>query len=85
VAESAAAREAIEQAMPRLREALAQQGMDLAQADVGQQGSSGDRNPGQGDAARPGTSTADGRMAEADAADDVAITLRATSRLDLYA
>jgi flagellar hook-length control protein FliK len=85
VAESAAAREAIEQAMPRLREALAQQGMDLAQADVGQQGSSGDRSPGQGDAARPGTSAADGRMAEADAADDVAITLRATSRLDLYA
>jgi flagellar hook-length control protein FliK len=85
VAESAAAREAIEQAMPRLREALAQQGMDLAQADVGQQGPSGERSNGRDDLVRPGMSSADERGAEADAAAAETVTLRATSRLDLYA
>ena len=85
VAESAAAREAIEQAMPRLREALAQQGMELAQADVGQQGPHGDRSGGQDDPARTAMSSTEGPSTEAATADQPAVTLHATSRLDLYA
>lgn len=85
VAESAAAREAIEQAMPRLREALAQQGMELAQADVGQQGARGDDRSGWDDPVRTGLGSAEGQPAEAETADDRAVTLRASSRLDLYA
>lgn len=85
VAESAAAREAIEQAMPRLREALAQQGMELAQADVGQQGPHGHGSSGWDDPGRTGMSGAEGQPAEGETADDRAVTVHATSRLDLYA
>jgi flagellar hook-length control protein FliK len=45
VAETAAARDAIEQSLPRLRELFEQAGLQLAQSDVGQQGQAASRDP----------------------------------------
>ena len=47
----AATREAIEQAVPRLREMLAQQGLELRQTDVGDFASGNHRDPRPGDTA----------------------------------
>jgi flagellar hook-length control protein FliK len=48
IAETVAARDAIEQSLPRLREMLEQNGLQLAQSDVGQQGMAQDRaSPGE--------------------------------------
>lgn len=62
----AATREAIEQAMPRLRELLAQQGLDLRQADVGGF-TAGDRQGARsGDSADPGGDPGAGSAANGD-------------------
>jgi flagellar hook-length control protein FliK len=53
-AHSAVTREAIEQALPRLREMLAESGLSLGQADVGEQGVAGRES--DGDTASDGTS-----------------------------
>lgn len=97
VADSQAARDAIEQALPRLREALAEQGLDLAQADVGQQGPGGGDKAGDGAGDGAGDSAGEEAIVATDAGDAVSpgtdddsldvstLTLRSTARLDLYA
>ncbi|MEQ8515120.1 MAG: flagellar hook-length control protein FliK, partial [Chromatocurvus sp.] len=82
VAESAAARDAIEQSMPRLRDMLEQSGLQLAQGDVSQR--ERDRGDGAAGAASPGN-LAD-FAAEPDAAGGgLSVSLAASDRLlDAY-
>jgi flagellar hook-length control protein FliK len=67
VAESNAARDAIEQSLPRLRELFEQAGLQLAQSDVGQQGQADSRDPAE--RLSPGAVLADAGDAESASAD----------------
>ena len=84
VAETAAARDAIEQSLPRLREQLEQNGLQLAQSDVGQQGMA-ERGAEQGD----GLAAADdsGQRSEQDIGADDRVdrgASTASGRIDTY-
>ncbi|EED30885.1 putative flagellar protein [gamma proteobacterium NOR5-3] len=80
-AETAAARDAIEQSMPRLRDMLEQSGLQLAQSDVGQ----GDL---QGNSERGGDGQLAGQQGSAEAVDNDAPVLVTSqlgnSRIDTY-
>jgi flagellar hook-length control protein FliK len=83
VTDTAAAREAIEQALPRLREALQQSGLQLAQSDVGQ------REAGAGSGAHTASVPVPGEGTHA-AGDDQPLPhgappVVAADRIDLYA
>lgn len=52
IANNATTREALEQALPRLRESFQENGLQLAHADVGEQSSSEDETPGDGEFAQ---------------------------------
>jgi flagellar hook-length control protein FliK len=83
VTDTAAAREAIEQALPRLREALQQSGLQLAQSDVGQ------RDAGAGSGAHTASVPVPGEGTHA-AGDDQPLPhgappVVAADRIDLYA
>ena len=88
-ASQADTRQALEQALPRLREMLAQQGLSLGHADVGQGRSqgSGDSDSRRSGSGRPGETSGEGRS------DGVAMPASGSSRivaagrglLDLYA
>ncbi len=83
VAETSAAREAIEQSLPRLRDMLEQNGLQLAQSDVGQQGAQGRRD----DGAEAGAVAASGATESDPAAQDDADTagsVASSSRIDTY-
>lgn len=57
LANNATTREALEQALPRLRESFQENGLQLAHADVGEQSSSDEDNTGEGELARDGEAT----------------------------
>ncbi|MEE4277793.1 MAG: flagellar hook-length control protein FliK [Halieaceae bacterium] len=84
VAETSAARDAIEQSLPRLRDTLEQAGLQLAQSDVGQQGQAQARSEGTASA----SGFADGDGSERDeAAEEVASrdgSSSSSSRIDTY-
>jgi flagellar hook-length control protein FliK len=71
LADTAAARDAIEQALPRLREALQQAGLQLAQSDVGQRQFAGGEDAGDG-APRQGFAGSGVQDADRDAGTDPA-------------
>lgn len=81
VAENSAAREAIEQSMPRLREMLEQSGLQLAQSDVGQRDL-------QGGQTGTGSEASSARTAGDDAADEAEVADtgpgRDSARIDTY-
>lgn len=70
----AATRSAIEDALPRLREMLAAQGLQLAQTDVGDRAPRDPRGPRGGEADRPQPGVADARAAALGAAVDASTT-----------
>jgi flagellar hook-length control protein FliK len=80
-AETAAARDAIEQSMPRLRDMLEQSGLQLAQSDVGQRDL-------QGNSERGGDGQLAGQQGSAEAVDNDAPVLVTSqlgnSRIDTY-
>ena len=86
VADTAAARDTIEQNLPRLREMFEQNGLELAQSDVGQRGPAGGENEGRGAADEERATTdvaavgADGEAVNPDADPGSA----GTSRIDTY-
>ncbi|MDP5071280.1 MAG: flagellar hook-length control protein FliK, partial [Congregibacter sp.] len=88
--ENAAAREAIEQSLPRLKEMLEQSGLQLAQSDVGQQDPQGEARRGDGEQLADGQQNAVGAT-DADATDADATTMLTSalasltsSRIDTY-
>lgn len=82
VTETAAAREAIEQSMPRLREMLEQSGLQLAQADVGQQELPNGRA--QADATAPDRAGNDSDTADTANPHDAALAGGTSGRIDTY-
>ncbi|MFT7287171.1 MAG: flagellar hook-length control protein FliK [Halieaceae bacterium] len=63
MADSSAARDAIEQALPRLRDMLEQQGLQLAGVDVGQRGAAGEEQSAR-EQAQLGNSAVDSAVTE---------------------
>ncbi|WOJ96635.1 flagellar hook-length control protein FliK [Congregibacter brevis] len=80
-AETSAARDAIEQSLPRLREMLEQSGLQLANADVGEQGLQGEAGQGQANAIADSEGTTE--LDESDSSLLVASTGN-SSRIDTY-
>ncbi|MEM6773767.1 MAG: flagellar hook-length control protein FliK, partial [Pseudomonadota bacterium] len=84
MAETSAARDAIEQSLPRLRDMLEQNGLQLAQSDVGQQGlAQGRRDDGSeaGPLAATGSGAGDD---EAQDGPDSRASVSGSSRIDTY-
>ncbi|MEL7044959.1 MAG: flagellar hook-length control protein FliK, partial [Pseudomonadota bacterium] len=84
MAETSAARDAIEQSLPRLRDMLEQNGLQLAQSDVGQQSLAQGRRDDGGEAgpvAAAGTGESD---QEAQDGLDASASVNGTSRIDTY-
>jgi flagellar hook-length control protein FliK len=82
IADTAAARDAIEQSMPRLREMLEQNGLQLAQSDVGQRDLQGGR-----DGADAERSISRGNVGDTPAESEVPeelVSHRSSSRIDTY-
>ncbi len=86
IANNATTREALEQALPRLRESFQENGLQLAHADVGEQSSSEDENPGDEEFARGEATQVQVAVGEDDNPDVVnGDGVEVTDRLSLYA
>lgn len=82
IADTAAARDAIEQSMPRLREMLEQNGLQLAQSDVGQRDLQGGRDGADAErSVRPGD--AGDNPAESEVPEEL-VSHRSSARIDTY-
>ena len=82
VADNAAARDAIEQSLPRLREMLEQNGLQLAQSDVGHGGAADKRGSERGASLADGEGSAEAAESRPDG--DGSVLATGASRIDTY-
>ncbi|MEM1187742.1 MAG: flagellar hook-length control protein FliK [Pseudomonadota bacterium] len=84
MAETSAARDAIEQSLPRLRDMLEQNGLQLAQSDVGQQGLAQGRRDDGGEAGPLAATGSGAGDDEAQDGPDSRASVSGSSRIDTY-
>lgn len=84
VAETAAARDTIEQSLPRLREMLEQNGLQLAQSDVDHGGAAQERAPERGESLVGAEGDESGNDTDGLARNDGVTSPGGTSRIDTY-